>query len=139
MLVNFCSPININLLNKIPINDNIRPSVNNKCPGFFSDFTGKLRAQKPNKAQTKRGIQYFRGLWSFLRAHQQEWCQLRLIVFILYSLHFLTICANFPFFLRHHNQQSAPPPTKTLNLTLTLTALNHLDLTLPLAPYIPAT
>ena len=41
----------------------IRPSVNNKCPVFFSDFTGNSCTQKYSKAQTKRahitGVQYF--------------------------------------------------------------------------------
>ena len=41
-----------------------------------SYFSGNSRARKLNKAQTKRvnitGIQYSRGLWYFLRTHQQE-------------------------------------------------------------------
>ena len=46
------------------------------------------------------GVQYFPGFWSCLRAHQQEWCQLCLIVFILSSFYFLIIFTNFPFCLR---------------------------------------
>ena len=50
-----------------------------------SYFLGNLRAGKLIKAQTKGAnitrIQYFRGIWSFLRAHQQERCQLCLFVY----------------------------------------------------------
>ena len=59
----------------------IQPSVNDKCPGFFSDFAGNSRIRKPKKAQTKQanitGVQYFCGLWYCLRAYQQKWRQLR--------------------------------------------------------------
>ena len=77
----------------------------NLCPTiyvqvFFSDFAGNARAQKPNKSQTNRAsitdIQYFHGIWSFLQAHQVEWCQ---IFPIIYSL-FVAIphnFTNFPF------------------------------------------
>ena len=69
-----------------------------------------------SKAQTKRanitGVQYFRGLWYWLHAHQQEWYQLRLLSLIFSVLNFLTICANSPFRPHHRNQQSAPPPSE---------------------------
>ena len=85
----------------IPI---IRPSFNDKCPGFFSDFAGKLCAQKPNKAQTKRAhitsVQHFPGFWYCLYAHQQEWCQLFPIIHPL----FITLPHNF------HRLPSSPPP-----------------------------
>ena len=53
----------------------VRSTIN--LPGSrVSDFPGNLRARKINKAQTKRvnitGVQYFRGIWYCLRAHQQE-------------------------------------------------------------------
>ena len=51
------------------------------------------------------GVKYFRGIWSCLRAHQQEWCQLCPIIYPLYALHLLTICTNSPF--------SPPPPLPT--------------------------
>ena len=61
----------------------IRLSLNDKCSGFFSDFAGNLRVQKPNKAQTKRanitGVQY-------LRAYHQV---VSTFSFILYSLFIL--------------------------------------------------
>ena len=65
----------------------VRSTIN--FPGSrFSDFAGKLHAQKLNKAQIKRvditGMQYFYGIWYCLRAHQQEWCQLFLIVYPLF-------------------------------------------------------
>ena len=66
----------------------LSPAVNDKCPVVFSDFAGNLRAQKPNKAQTKRtnitGVQYFPGLWYCLRTHQREWCQLCFIIYPLF-------------------------------------------------------
>ena len=60
-------------------------------PGsWVSVLAGNSHARKLNKAQKNRanitGIHYFRGLWSYLRAHQQEWCQLRLIVYLLFLL-----------------------------------------------------
>ena len=59
-----------------------------KCPVFFSDFAGNFCAQKSNKAQTKQanitGVHYFPVIWSWLRAHQQGWCQLFLIFSLLY-------------------------------------------------------
>ena len=69
----------------------------------FPDFIRNLRAQKSNKAQTKQanitGVQYFPVLWSFYRAHQQEWCQICLIIYILlvllpHYLHQLPIFAS---------------------------------------------
>ena len=52
--------------------------------------------------------------WSFLRAHQQEWCLLHRISFSLSLLFFLAIYGNYPFrlFLRLclHLCQSMLPP-----------------------------
>ena len=53
----------------------VRSAIN--FPGSrVSDFSGNSRAQKINKAQTKRvnitGVHYFYGLWYCLRAQQQE-------------------------------------------------------------------
>ena len=73
----------------------------NKFPGFSGfGFCRKPHAKKPNNVQTKQanitGIQYFCGLWYCLHSHQQEWCQLCLMVYHLF-FHLLTIFANFPF------------------------------------------
>ena len=91
----------------------IQPLINDKCPGFFSDFAGNVHARKPKKSHTKlaniMGIHYFSGFWNCLRAHEEEWCQLSLIMFIIYSFYSLLICANFYFCL--HLLHSTPPPT----------------------------
>ena len=75
---------------------------------FFSDFTGNLRARKPNKAQTKRanitGVQYF-------HAYHQVVSTSSFIIYHLSSLYFLTICANLPFCLRLRDHRSTPSPT----------------------------
>ena len=42
---------------------------------------------------------------------KQEWCQLRPIIYPLYSLHFLTIFTKFPFL------PSLPPPTQYVSTT----------------------
>ena len=80
----------------------------------FPYLTGNLHAQKPNKAHTNQAnttdIQYFYGGCSCLHTHQQEWCKLLLLSLILSILHFLTICANFPFLLFHFHPQSMLPP-----------------------------
>ena len=59
---NFLSIMGRGMVNWI----DIKPLVNDKCPGFFSDFAGKSIAQKPNKSQTKRekitGVKYFRRI-----------------------------------------------------------------------------
>ena len=92
----------------------IQPSVNDKCPGFFSDFAGNSRTRKPKKLQTKRanitGVQYFCGIWSRLRAHEQERCQLRLIVYPLFIL-FLHNLRQLPFL--------PPPPPEYATPTST--------------------
>ena len=80
---------NVPLFHTIHIrNGNIQFSVKDKCPGFFSDFTGNSCVQKPNKSQTKQvhitGLQYFPGLWSLLHVHQQEWCKLCPIIYPLF-------------------------------------------------------
>ena len=71
---------------------------------FVLDFAGNLRVRKTNKAQTNRahitGVRYYPGLWSCLRAHQQEWCQLCPIIHPL----FITLPHNF------HRLHSSPPP-----------------------------
>ena len=42
--------------------------------------------------------------------HKQEWCKIRPIIYPLYSLHFLTICANFYFRLcLHHCHRISTP------------------------------
>ena len=67
-----------------------------------SDFSGNSRAQKLNKAQTKRanitGVQYFRGLCSFARINRSG--VNFVLSFKLSLFYFLTICANLPFHLR---------------------------------------
>ena len=45
------------------------------------------------------------------------------LVFILYSLHLLTIFANFPFSLRLHHRQSTPPPTPEYAVPLVWTGM----------------
>ena len=69
------------------------------------DFAGNSRAQRLNKAKTKRvnitGVQYFTGLWYCLRAHQQGWCQLCLIIYPI----FVTLPKNL-----HQLPFSSPPP-----------------------------
>ena len=54
------------------------------------DFSGNLRAWKPNKSQTKQanitGLHYFPGICYLLLLHQQEWCKLCLIVYLLVDL-----------------------------------------------------
>ena len=71
-----------------------------------SDFAGNSRARKLNKAQTKRVnitcVQYFHGLCYCLRTHQQEWCQLRLIIYPLFI--------TFPHYLRQLPFSPPPPP-----------------------------
>ena len=83
---------------------NLRSTINVQV--LFPDFAGNLRAQKPNKAQRKRenitGVQYFPGFWSCLRAHEQEWCQLHLIVYSLFIL--------LPHYLRQLPFSPPPPP-----------------------------
>ena len=78
---------------------------------YFSGFARNLRSRKPNKAQTKweniKGVQYFPGFGSWLSAHEQDWCQISLKVFILSFFYFLIICTNFPF--RLCLRQSTPP------------------------------
>ena len=80
---------------------------------FFTDFAETLCAWKTNKAKKKweniTGVQYFRGILSYLHVHQQEWCQLCPIIYTLYSLHFLTICTNFPFSPPPPPEYAAPP------------------------------
>ena len=53
----------------------------------FVYFVGNLHAQTLNKAQTNQtnitSVQYFPGTWPCLCAHQQEWCQLCLIIYPL--------------------------------------------------------
>ena len=99
---------------------NIKPLVNDICPGFFSDLSGNSRSQKTNKAQTKRtkitGVQYFRGFWFFLRMHQQEWCQLFSIIYPLCSLNSLKICINLTFL---------PPPLPPIECAATKRVRPH--------------
>ena len=80
--------------------------------GGGSDFAGKLRAQKPNKAETKGVnipvVQYFLGIWSYAVINSSG---VNLVVsFILSLLHFLKICAKLPFFLHHRHRHITPPP-----------------------------
>ena len=64
----------------------IWPLVNDKCPGYSSDFTGNLRARKPNISQTKwaniTGVQEFFGIVSRVYA----WMNSNDVNFILSSL-----------------------------------------------------
>ena len=69
-----------------------------------SNFTGNLKARKPNKAQTKRG-----NITYSIFARINKWCQLRLLYFILSLFYFFTIFANFPFFICLCHRQSMPP------------------------------
>ena len=67
-----------------------------------SDFTGKLRAQKLNKAQTKRanitGVQYFCRILSFSIINRSS---VKFVTsFILSSFYFFKICSSFPFCFR---------------------------------------
>ena len=61
----YVSKIHVIQLPKKSLILHIRPSVNNKILGFSPDFSGNLRAQKPNKAQTKGAdiivVQYLRA------------------------------------------------------------------------------
>ena len=54
----------------------------------FLYLAGNSRAQKLNKAQTKRlnikGVYYFCRLWYCLRTHQQEWYKLHIIIYPLF-------------------------------------------------------
>ena len=92
---------------------NIRCSQR-KMHHIFPDFVGNSHAQKLNKAHTKRanttGVQYFGGIWSYVGIIGSG---VNVVLsLILYALHFLTICANFPFCFRlhHHHIQSTSPP-----------------------------
>ena len=82
----------------------IRGTFHANFPGSrILNFAGNSRAQKPNKAQKKQanitGVQYFCDIWCCLHAHEQEWCQLRLIC--VYPL-FLLLPHNFKY-LDHGN------------------------------------
>ena len=66
-----------------------------------SYFAGNLCSQRMNKGQIKQdnimGVQNFIGIYSCLCAHQQEWYQICLIIFLL----FITVPQNLyqlPFF-----------------------------------------
>ena len=78
-----------------------------------SDFAGKSRARKINKAQTKQmnitGYSIFVGFgFSYARINSSG---VKFVLsFILYSLHLLAICANFPFCLHLCHGQSTPYP-----------------------------
>ena len=52
------------------------------------DFSGNSHAQKPNKAHKNQekitDVPYFPGIWSCLRTHQHEWCQICLILYPLF-------------------------------------------------------
>ena len=56
----------------------------------FLDSSGNLGARKPNKAQKNgantTGVQFFTDLWSCLLRDQWEWCQILLIVYLLFAL-----------------------------------------------------
>ena len=57
----------------------IRGAFHDNFPGFSGfGFRRKLARTKTQQGTDKASEQYFRGLWSCLRADQQEWCQLRL-------------------------------------------------------------
>ena len=62
--------------------------------------------QSTDKASEHNGVQYFPRVWSCLRAHEQEWCQLRLIVFILSLFYFLRCPLSTGIFPVAH-----PPPS----------------------------
>ena len=65
-------------------------STTNFPGSWVSDFSGKPHAWKFNKAQTNlaniTGVQYFCGIFSCLSTHQQEWCQLHLIIYPLFII-----------------------------------------------------
>ena len=67
----------------------VRPLVNDKCPRYFLDFAGNLRARKPNKSQKKwaniTGVQEFFGIMSIVYA----WMNSNDVNSILSSLSYL--------------------------------------------------
>ena len=74
---------------------------------LFSGFTGNLRAQKPNKSQTKRanimGVQYF---WVYQQVLSTSY-------FLIYplSICFLAIYTGFPYF-------PLPPPLPECSIVM---------------------
>ena len=100
---------------------NLRPAVNYKYP-IFSRFCRKLALTKIQQSIDKASEHNRHKV--FLRDFvEQEWCQLHLIIYHLYSLHLLKICTNFLFLpwplsptecattdiLHPHHRQSNPP------------------------------
>ena len=84
----------------------IRSVLHDEFTGLLGfRFSGNSCVQKLNKAQTKRvnitDVQCFRGIWYYLRVHQEEWCQLCLIMYPL----FITLAHNL-----HQLPFSPPPP-----------------------------
>ena len=96
-------------------------------PGYWvSDFVGNLRTQKTNKSQTKQANSIYAGFGTAYARVTSSGVKF-MISFILYLLHFLTICANFTFCLRfcHRHQKSAPPPTESIRTHIvTVTFMN---------------
>ena len=79
--------------------------------GFCRKLVRTKTQQGTDKASKHNGRTVFSRFWYCLRLHQQEWCQLCLIVFILYLFYFYIICANFFLFcLCLCIRQSTPPP-----------------------------
>ena len=80
----------------------IRGAFLDNLPGFsgFLFCTKLARIKTQQGTQTKksniRGVHYFLGIWSCLCVHQQEWCQLLLMVYPLYILFPHNLC-QLPF------------------------------------------
>ena len=75
------------------------------------------------------GVQYFPGfVIDYARINRSG--VISVLLFILYSLYFLIICANFPFFIRL--RQSTPPLTEYASLWVWAGVQKHMTASQPI-------